>query len=104
MLKQGEHDANMLGMESLRSMTDSKLSTPEVVILASKLVISPDSPQGLNDHISSLLQYGTLKPDQQPYTVANDNNEFNEQMHNLALNVVECTCCHGTRRKPFEGN
>ena len=88
MLKQGEHDANMLGMESLRSMTDSKLSTPEVVILASKLVISPDSPQGLNDHISSLLQYGTLKPDQQPYTVANDNNEFNEQMHNLALNVV----------------
>lgn len=81
-------DSNMLGMELLKNSTDPRHSAPNVVVLSAEHIVSPGSETVLRDNVFSILQHGSLKPDQRPYTGPEGEEDYNEKMHNLALAAV----------------
>lgn len=83
-----KYDSHMLGMESVEKLTNPLHTAPEVVVLAAKSVVLSNDSSEIRDSISKLLQHGCLRPDEAAMTGPEGDNDFNEEMHHLALSVV----------------
>lgn len=88
LLSSEKYDSHMLGMESVEKLTDPLHAAPEVVVLAAKSVVLPEDSSEIRDSVSKLLQHGCLRPDEVTMTGPEGDNDFNEEMHHLALSVV----------------
>eukprot|EP00566_Odontella_aurita_P013412 CAMPEP_0113561832 /NCGR_PEP_ID=MMETSP0015_2-20120614/20193_1 /TAXON_ID=2838 /ORGANISM="Odontella" /LENGTH=449 /DNA_ID=CAMNT_0000463667 /DNA_START=91 /DNA_END=1437 /DNA_ORIENTATION=+ /assembly_acc=CAM_ASM_000160 len=100
LLSDDNYDSHILGMESVEKLTNPLHAAPEVVVLAAKSVILPVTSPEIRDSISNLLKHGCLRPDEAVLTGPEGDNDFNEQMHHLALtsvlNAVRATAKDGT--------
>eukprot|EP00567_Pseudictyota_dubia_P011792 CAMPEP_0197464462 /NCGR_PEP_ID=MMETSP1175-20131217/64032_1 /TAXON_ID=1003142 /ORGANISM="Triceratium dubium, Strain CCMP147" /LENGTH=469 /DNA_ID=CAMNT_0043000443 /DNA_START=409 /DNA_END=1819 /DNA_ORIENTATION=+ len=88
LMSSDKYDSHMLGMESVEKLTNPLYSAPEVVVLAAKSVVLPEDSSDIRDSVSKLLQHGCLRSDDAPMTGPEGDNDFNEEMHHLALSVV----------------
>ena len=89
LLKKDRIDANLLGIESLRMLTNVDISGLDTAIVAANVVLNHDGHFTIKEKIQSLVQHWRLCDDDE-HNEENDvfDQKHNNQMRNHALNIL----------------